>query len=104
MTNSGLTHCAHCGNPINAHPTDGVPEKMYCSFGCEVRGLLGGLGWGLKWLGVSLAWGAVLFALLMLIGRAVLGGEIANPTNYYGLIGVLALMLVILSVLQRRVK
>ena len=103
MTNN---HCAYCGKEINnpsaAASADG--EKVYCSFSCEVKGLLGWLGWGFRWLAISLAWGLVLFALLVMLGRVLLGYPIDNPASYYGLLLTLALMTALLTVVFRRIK
>ena len=73
------------------------------SFKDEVRNLMAGLGWGIRWLGVSLAWGGCLFAFLALIGHAIWGGQIANPGPYYGLIVVTGLLTLILSIVRRRI-
>lgn len=98
-------HCAYCGKQITDLPAGAAErEKVYCSFSCEVKGLLGGLNWGLRWLAVSLAWGLVLFALLVMLGRVLLGYSISNPASYYGLMLVLALMTALLTVVFRRVK
>jgi hypothetical protein len=97
--------CVYCGKIITLPPADiDAGDEVYCSFGCEVKNLLGGLGWGTRWLGVSLAWGLVLFVLIVLIGWAILGRPIADLVSYCGLIVVLSLMAVILSVLRRRLK
>jgi hypothetical protein len=74
------------------------------SFGDEVKSLLGGMGWGIRWLAVSLAWGVCLFMMLALIGYAIWGGPIENPARHYGLIVVFGLMTGILSVLWRRIR
>jgi len=97
--------CAYCKKGITAPPPDADErEKLYCSFSCEVKGLLGGLGWGLRWLAVSLAWGVALFALFMMAGRAIFGEAISDPASYYGLMAVLAVMAAILTVVFRRMK
>jgi hypothetical protein len=98
-------HCAYCGKEIPSPPADAAErEKVYCSFSCEVKGLLGGLNRGFRWLAVSLAWGLVLFALLVMLGRVLLGYSISNPASYYGLMLVLALMTALLTVVFRRMK
>jgi hypothetical protein len=98
-------HCAYCGKEIPSPPADAAErEKVYCSFSCEVKGLLGGLNRGFRWLAVSLAWGLVLFALLGMPGRVLLGYPVSNPASYYGLMLVLALMTVLLTVVFRRMK
>jgi len=78
------------------------PERTL-SFSDEVRALTQGLGWGIRWLGVSLAWGLCFFAFLALLLYALAGGTIPNPGPYYGLIVVMGLLTVILSFLRRRV-
>ena len=103
MTNSH--YCAYCDKEIKNPPADAAErEKVYCSFSCEVKGLLGGLNWGIRWLAVSLAWGLALFALLAMLGRVLLGYSISNPASYYGLLLVLALMTALLTVVFRRIK
>jgi hypothetical protein len=62
------------------------------------------MGWGIRWLAVSLAWGVCLFMMLALIGYAIWGGPIENPARHYGLIVVFGLMTGILSVLWRRIR
>jgi len=95
--------CARCGKWIANPPPDAAERAaLYCSFGCEVKGLLSGLGWGVRWLTVSLLWGLTLFGMLALALRALLGAPIANPPAYYGLMVVLALMTAILSVWRKR--
>ncbi len=99
------TICAYCEKRITNLPAGAAErEKVYCSFSCEVKGLLGGLNRGFRWLGASLAWGLTLFALLAMLGRVVPGYSVSNPASYYGLMLVLALMTALLTVVLRRVK
>lgn len=76
--------------------------KLNTSFMEEVRALTAGLGWGVRWLGLSLAWGLCLFGFIALVGYAIWGGPIGNPWAYYGLIVVVGLLAAGLSVLRRR--
>ncbi len=77
-------------------------DKRDTSFMEEVRALTTGLGWGVRWLGLSLAWGLCLFGFIALVGYAIWGGPIDNPWAYYGLIVVVGLLAVGLSALRRR--
>ncbi len=72
-------------------------EEVGRSFTDEVNELIGGLGWGLRWLGISLLWGLCLFAFITLIGYAIWGGPIAKPGPYYGLIVVTGLLAAIMA-------
>jgi len=93
--------------PDNAAGADAPPTEQGAgeeTFGQEVKALLGGLGWGVRWLGLSLAWGLSLFALVVMIGYAIWGGLIDKPGPYYGLLVVVGLLTVILSVLRQRAK
>ncbi len=97
--------CAYCGKPITS-PQPGLPdqEAFYCSFVCEAKSLYSGFGVGLRWFGVSLAWGLVLAALIVMVGWVILGNPVSDPPSYYGLVVVLAFLAGILSVLRKRVK
>ena len=77
-------------------------ENSDIRFRDEVKSLLQGLGWGFRWVGLSLAWGCTLFAAMAMLIYAILGGEITNPLAFYSLIIVLSLMAAILTVIQRR--
>ena len=88
-------------SPLSAKAETGQAGED--SFKDEVRNLIAGLGWGIRWLGISLAWGGCLFAFMVLIGHAIWGGQIANPGPYYGLIVVTGLLTVILSIVRRRI-
>jgi hypothetical protein len=97
--------CAFCGKAVENGPLDvGEGRLLYCSFGCEVRGLLKGLGWGVRWLVISLLWGLLLFTFIILIGRAIWGEPPARPVPFYGLIVVTGLLALIFSILRRRLK
>ena len=74
------------------------------SFGAEVKALLGGLGWGVRWLIASLVWGLSLFTFVVLIVYALWGGPIERPGPYYGLIMVTGLLTVIFSVVRRQLR
>ncbi|MEM7033259.1 MAG: hypothetical protein AAF629_27140 [Chloroflexota bacterium] len=77
-------------------------DKPDDSFSDELRTLLQGLGWGFRWLGLSLAWGCTLFGAMAMLIYAIVGGEVTNPPAFYGLIVVLGLMAAILTVWRRR--
>lgn len=72
------------------------------SFKDEVKSLLSGMGWGIRWLGVSLAWGMSLFAFMAMIGYVVFVGDVERPGPYYGLVTVLGLMTLVLSIWRQR--
>lgn len=77
-------------------------NKPATSFMEEIKVLIAGLGWGVRWLGLSLAWGLCLFGFIALVGYAIWGGSIDNPRAYYSLVVVVGLLTVGLSVLRRR--
>ena len=89
--------------PSNIMETSETVTEEARSFGDEVKELTAGLGWGVRWLAVSLAWGGSLFAFMGLIIYAVSGGAITNPGPYYGLVVVTGLLTLVLSILRRRV-
>ena len=72
------------------------------SFKDEVKSLLGGVGWGMRWLGISLAWGLSLFVFMAMIGYALFVGSVERPGPYYGLVVILGLMTIVLSIWLRR--
>lgn len=78
-------------------------DQQADSFRDELKSLFGGLGWGLRWLSISLAWGCCLFAFMAMIVYATLGGNITNTGAYYGLTVVLGMMALILTFMIRRV-
>ncbi|MFQ5612084.1 MAG: hypothetical protein ACE5H9_08120 [Anaerolineae bacterium] len=94
--------CAHCGRAFAAPETRSELAWRYCSFRCEVSALLGGLGPGLRWLLVMIAWGLVAFALIGLVFRALSRGLGENPAAYLGLLLVLILALALLTPWFRR--
>lgn len=77
-------------------------DKLDTSFMEEVKALTAGLGWGVRWLGLSLAWGLCLFGFIGLVGYAIWGGPIDNPGAYYGLVVVVGLLSAGLSALRRQ--
>ena len=98
------TACAHCGKSISV-PEGAPPDgPHYCSFGCEVKALVGKTGWGMRWFGISLAWGLAVFALLVVIVRPFIGMPVKNPAAYWGFTIVLGLIVGILSIFFRRMK
>ncbi len=96
--------CARCGKLLEASANDLADGERYCSFGCEVKSLLGGAGKGLRWLGMTLLWGAIVFALLTATARLMWRSPSGNSAADYGLIVVLGLMTVIISVLRRKTR
>ena len=94
--------CAFCGKTVENVSLDVDKGRvLYCSFRCEVKGLLKGLGWGVRWLIISLVWGLLLFTFILMVGWTIFGGVPTRSGPFYGLIAVVGLLALILSILRR---
>jgi hypothetical protein len=58
----------------------------------------------MRWLGISLVWGLLLFTFMVLIGWVIFGPAPARPGPFYGLIVVVGLLTLVLSVVRQRFK
>lgn len=95
--------CAYCEKEfIPTSPPLPDAEDVYCSFRCEVNALRSGIGRGIQWLGLSLIWGLVSLAFLVMLGQIIFSESISDPASYYALLVVLGLLTAILSILRQR--